>query len=172
MTKTNALWKQMLLYMEKVNLWRTRMHSGRMHTAHSSSHWGRGVCLSACWDRPPWVWAWRPPNQIPLNFPLGVGLDTPWPDPPQLPWVWAWRPPSQIPSTSPLHVGLETCKACWDTTHPHLGDLLHGHAGIPAAMHAGIPPPPPVNRMTDRCKKMTLPQTLFAGGNYSSSDVK
>ena len=24
---------------------------------------------------------------------------------------------------------------------------------------------PPVNRMTDRCKNMTLPQTSFAGGN-------
>ena len=25
---------------------------------------------------------------------------------------------------------------------------------------------PPVNRMTDRCKNITLPQTSFAGGNY------
>ena len=24
--------------------------------------------------------------------------------------------------------------------------------------------PPPVNRMTNRCKNITLPQTLFAGG--------
>ena len=32
------------------------------------------------------------------------------------------------------------------------------------ARHAGIPPPP-VNRMTDRCKIITLPQTSFAGGN-------
>ena len=28
-------------------------------------------------------------------------------------------------------------------------------------------PPPPVNRMTDRCKNITLPQTLFAGGKKS-----
>ena len=35
----------------------------------------------------------RPPNHIPLNFPLVVGLET---------------PPSQIPSVSPLVVGLET----------------------------------------------------------------
>ena len=27
---------------------------------------------------------------------------------------------------------------------------------------------PPVNRMTDRCKNITLPQTSFAGGKYSS----
>ena len=29
--------------------------------------------------------------------------------------------------------------------------------------------PPPVNRMTDRCKNITLPQTSFAGGNNDSS---
>ena len=28
-------------------------------------------------------------------------------------------------------------------------------------------PPPPLNRMTDRCKNITLPQTSFAGGNNS-----
>ena len=28
--------------------------------------------------------------------------------------------------------------------------------------------PPPVNRMTDRCKNITLPQTSFAGGNNGS----
>ena len=27
---------------------------------------------------------------------------------------------------------------------------------------------PPVNRMTDRCKHITLPQTSFADGNYHS----
>ena len=27
--------------------------------------------------------------------------------------------------------------------------------------------PPPVNRMTNRCKNITLPQTSFAGGKYS-----
>ena len=27
---------------------------------------------------------------------------------------------------------------------------------------------PPVNRMTDRCKNITLPQTSFAGGNKFS----
>ena len=29
----------------------------------------------------------------------------------------------------------------------------------------GSQPPPPVNRMTDRCKNITLPQTSFASGN-------
>ena len=33
--------------------------------------------------------------------------------------------------------------------------------------HALRQTPPPMNRMTDRCKNITLPQTSFAGGNYS-----
>ena len=89
---------------------------------------------------PPQVWAWRPPSQIPLNFPLGCGPGD---------------PPGQIPLNFPLGCGpgnpqgmlgyhpLETCcKACW----------------IPPAMHAGIPLPPSVNRITDTCKNITLPQ--------------
>ena len=68
----------------KINL--TRMHSSRMRTARSSSHLlgggARGVCLSACWD-PPWVWAWRPPSQIPQLPPLVVGLKT---------WIACWKP--------------------------------------------------------------------------------
>ena len=49
------------------------------------------------------------------------------------------------------------------------------HAGKPTLfpVHAGKPTPlprkpPPVNRMTHRCKNITLPQTLFAGGNKQS----
>ena len=38
-------------------------------------------------------------------------------------------------------------------------------------VHAGIQPPPPVNRMTDRCKNITLPQASFAGGKYSPKQV-
>ena len=34
--------------------------------------------------------------------------------------------------------------------------------GVSAPLHAGIHPP--VNRMTDRCKNITLPQTSFVGG--------
>ena len=35
-------------------------------------------------------------------------------------------------------------------------------------MHAGKPtsPPPPLNRMTDACDNIALPQTSFAGGKY------
>ena len=34
--------------------------------------------------------------------------------------------------------------------------------GIPSCTEAD---PPHMNRMTNRCKNITLPQTLFAGGN-------
>ena len=36
--------------------------------------------------------------------------------------------------------------------------------GVPAL---GGSDTPPVNRMTNRCKNITLPQTSFAGGKYS-----
>ena len=51
----------------------------------------------------PWVWAW---TRSPSISPLGVGLDTPTPDTPQLPPLDVGL--DQIPSTSPLSVGLET----------------------------------------------------------------
>ena len=35
-------------------------------------------------------------------------------------------------------------------------------------MYGGKPTTPPVNRMTHRCKNITLPQTSFAGGNYAN----
>ena len=56
----------------------------------------------------------------------------------------------------PLHVGIQTpCPiACWDT---HL--LPHCMLGYTS---------PLVNRMTDRCKNITFPQTSFAGGNKST----
>ena len=39
-------------------------------------------------------------------------------------------------------------------------------------VHAGIPTHlPPVNRMTNRCKNITLPQTSFAGGNKWTIDA-
>ena len=62
---------------------------------------------------------------------------------------------------NPQGVGLEICEACWDTIPPRRPAR---HAGILPARHAGIPPLP-VNRMTDRCKNITLPQISFAGGN-------
>ena len=90
-----------------------------------------GVCLSACWDTPQ-VWAWRhPPGCGPGDTPPGVGLETP-------PQVWAWRHPS---------VGLKT----------QPGDLLQGMLGYHLQCMLGYPNPP-VNRITDTCKNITLPK--------------
>ena len=73
---------------------------------------GGWVCLSACWDRPP----------------MGVGLETPPGQTPQLPpWMWAWRPPTARPLNFPPGCGSGNlqgmlgyhppyCNACWDTT--------------------------------------------------------
>ena len=46
------------------------------------------------------------------------------------------------------------------------GCLPHGPGGV--SQHAMRQTPSPVNRMTDRCKNITLPQISFAGGNYWS----
>ena len=65
------------------------------------------------------------------------------------PWVWAGDPPGQIPLNFPWkparHAGI-----------PPLWIPTARHAGIPPVMHAGIPPP--VNRITDTSKNITLPQ--------------
>ena len=135
------------------------MHSSRMCTAHSSSRllgglpqcmlgyppaWAwRSPQVWAC--RPPWVWA---PQARSLNFPLGFGPETC-----RECWDTTYPP-------------LETCKACWDTTYPPLGDL-QGMLGYHLQCMLGYHPSP-VNRMTDRCKNITLPQTLFAGGNKNA----
>ena len=89
-----------------------------MRTARSSSRLGGGVVFAS-------VHAGIPPC-VGLETPLGVGLETP--------QVWAWRPPQARPlNFPPPGVGLETCKACWGTT-------------------------PPVNRITDTCENITLPE--------------
>ena len=41
--------------------------------------------------------------------------------------------------------------------------------GVSALLHAGIHPS--VNRIPDRCKNITLPQTSFAGGNKCKTAV-
>ena len=126
---------------------KTRMHSSRMRTAHSSSHHG-GVGLGVGLD------------QIPLNFPLGCGPES---DPPQLPpWVWAWI---RSPSTSSLGVGLELPQ---DQAPPDQAPL--GPGNPPGTRHSPLdqaPPPGPGTPcgQTHTCKHITLPQTSFAGGN-------
>ena len=48
---------------------------------------------------------------------------------------------------------------------PGLGGCLVWRGVV--SHHALRQTPPPVNRMTNRCKNITLPQTPFAGGNNS-----
>ena len=78
-------------------------------------------------------------------------------------------PPCTPPPCTPGHTcppGMHT--APWATHAPlatHTCPAMHAPQGhsqqtCPPAMHA----PPPVNRMTNRCKNITLPQTSFAGG--------
>ena len=45
--------------------------------------------------------------------------------------------------------------------------LVRGGDGVYPSMQWGRPPP--VDRMTDRCKNITLPQTSFAGSNKPNS---
>ena len=114
-----------------------------MHTARSSSLRG-GV--GGVWTWPPWI---SPLDVgldlIPLNFP---------------PWVWAWI---WSPSISPLAVGLNLIPLNFPPGcgSPWRGGLL-GREGV--SQHA-LRQTAPVNRMTDTCKNITLPQTSFAGGN-------
>ena len=90
-----------------------------MCTARSSSHLLGGLpqCMLGYTPRcgpgdppsqthqpPHWVWAWRPPWPDPLTSPLGVGLETPQPDP-----------------LTPLGVGLETPQPDPSTSTPGCG---------------------------------------------------
>ena len=79
----------------------------------------------------------HPPGQIPLNFPLGCG---PGPDPPQLPpLLWAWRPPRPGPPPGPGTPSQEQA--------PPAPGTLPGTRDAPS-----------VNRITDACENITLPQ--------------
>ena len=88
-------------------------------------------------------------------------------------------PPTWSPSTSPLAVGLDQtpstwrspletcCKACWDTTcnvcwHTTLPPHTHTETCCKACWDTTTP-----CRQTHTCKHITLPQTSFAGGNYT-----
>ena len=45
------------------------------------------------------------------------------------------------------------------------GCMVWGDRVVVVSQHALRHTPPPVNRMTNRCKNITLPQTSFADGN-------
>ena len=59
----------------------------------------------------------------------------------------------------PLEAGLPGCRLPPEADPPEAC-----HVTCDACCEAN----PPVNRMTDRCKNITLPQTLFAGDNKTA----
>ena len=105
-------------------------------------------------EDPSWLGAWRPTPRC------GPG-DPPRPSPSTSPLVWAWRPlPGQI-AQLPLWVwAWRPARHAGIPPHPlgDLQDMLGYHLQCMLGYH------PPVIRMRDRCKNITLPQTSFAGG--------
>ena len=89
----------------------------------------------------------------PRGSPPGTPLD-------QTPWDQAPPPGTRHPPPGTRHPP--------GTTHPRdqtpPWDQAPPRPGTPGTRYHT---PPPVNRITDKCKNITLPQTSFAGGNYS-----
>ena len=104
-------------------------------------------------------------DQIPLNFHLGCGPGDPPPsrsDPPKLPpWVWVWKPARHAGTRPPPRTRHPPrTRYTSRTRHPPWPGTPLGPGTPPDQAHA-----PPVNRITDTCKNITLPQNLFVGGN-------
>ena len=114
----------------------TRMHFSRIRTARRSSHLG-GVLHQT----PP-----RPRHSPGPGTPLGPGT-------------------SQEPS--PPGPGTPPGPGSPQDQTP--GPGIHPEPGTPQTSHTPSPSrpgtPTPVNRMTDRCKHITLSKTSFAGSN-------
>ena len=77
----------------------------------------------------------------------------------------------------PNNRGSASGRGCASWGLSNLGGLHPGGGVCPTAggRHRGVCPTrgwadPPVNRMTYRCKNITLPQTSFAGGNKYDTD--
>ena len=121
----------------------------------------RNISMRSCRDRqdcipvgciPPACWPYLPAcsvpgglDLIPLNFPLGCG---PGSDPPQFPpWVWDWRGGLLLGGSSSWGVGVYS----WGVSPPG------GYARGVVSQHA-LRQTPPVDRITDACKNITLPQ--------------
>ena len=142
---------QIFFNMTNLLTFKTRMHSSRIRTARSSScHEGLPQCMLGYTPlvvglETPQVWAWRPPIQTP-----------------QLPpWVWAWRPPTLArPLNIPPEYGSGNIQGMLGYHHPPPpGDLLQGMLGYHLQCMLGYhPAPPSMNRITDTCKNITLPQ--------------
>ena len=141
-------WKN-YIGLQITELWVTRMHSSRMRTAClltvSCSSWGRGSAQPrpALEGRPPWrqtsLFECRP---LWMQNPLGQ--TSPWRQNPSM--DADALDGDLLEADLPPEAGPRGCKRPWMQNHPDANHL-------------------PVNRMTHRCKNITLSQTLFAGGN-------
>ena len=109
----------------------------------------------------PQVWAWRPPLGVAWRPPGCGPEDLPGQTPQLPPWVWAWRAPQARSLNSPppwLWVWKPARHAGIPPPPPPTRDLLQGMLGYHLQCLLGYHPPPPVNRITDMCKNITLPQ--------------
>ena len=146
------------------------MHSSRMCTAcsltesHRKNHTRPPHSNHAC--LPPGATMHAPPEQP--CMPPGATTHAPWKQPCRPPWSNHTCPPDQphmppLGATMHAPLGATTHAPLGATTHTPLGTTTHA----PPSNHAC----PPMNRMTNRCKNITLPQTSFAGGNNRLSSI-
>ena len=142
-----------------------------MRTARGSSHPRGGLPQCMLEYTPPGRGPGDPPgcgSETPLGMdleiPPGVGLETPLARPLNFPpGCGPGDPPT--PETCKACWDI-TCKACWDTNLPPQQTCCKACLDTTSNACWDTTPPPPVNRMTDRYKTITLPQTSFAGGKY------
>ena len=88
---------------------------------------------------------------------------------PPLPCIYPW-PCMPLAMHAPGHACPRPCTSPGHARSP----TMHapGHAcPRPCTLPSHACSPPPLNRMTDACENITLPQTLFAGGKYGQHSV-
>ena len=128
------------------------MHSSRMRTARSLTV---SPYLVVSHAPPPGATTHAPPPEAAMHtpqeqpcMPPRATMHTP------LPRATTHAPQSNHACPHPWE------QPCPPPKQPHMPPLGQPYTPPQATTHA-----PPVNRMTNRCKNITLPQTSFAGGN-------
>ena len=161
------------------------MHSSRMHTACSLTISCHIICMPPTTTHVP-LQPHRPPTTMhaPWQPCMPFGNHAPPTNhalPPQQPCMPPGNhtcPPKNHaqPSPATMHALPQQCMPpCNHACHPSNHALpQQPYMAPPATMHT--PPKtthtPPVNRMTNRCKNITLPQTSFAGGKNIFTQCK
>ena len=126
----------------KQTLTATRKHSSRMRTIRCSSSTGRGggeVLPNSLCGQTPSPWDADPPGHVTCDV--------------------RWEA-----TLNPMRTN--TCETRMHSSRVHTARSSSRPGGV---LHQAHPPrtrhPPPVDRITDRCKHITLPQTSFVGCN-------